>query len=337
METYTVFVSSPSDVKKERDSLREIIDEVNTTHGEPFGYRLQLWQYENEARPSAEKPQDLINHILPEYQIFIGIMWKRFGTPTPTAGSGTEEEYNNAYKAWQQKNVIDIMFYFSQKLYKLSTPQETKQLNKVNKFKKQLSGKSFVWDYANPTDFKDQIRKHLCVLMNGVIQNKKNPNAPKTMPDKTTVNTLKQSWKNMTPELQRLLSVPYNENRMKGDGGIKTQDLFASIITQPSPELAAVIKHIPKAALPEPLEGKLVVTPYITKEQPWLSPCISSSITRLSKALPAGEQITALDVFTDIMRNGSGTSVQLLRQYNITPNVIENILHQENLHVIKVG
>ena len=331
METYTVFVSSPSDVKKERDSLYEVIDEVNTTHGAPFNYQLKLWQYENEARPSAQKPQDLINSILPAYQIFIGIMWKRFGTPTPTAGSGTEEEYNNAYKAWQEKNVIDILFYFSQKLYKLATPKETSQLNKVNKFRKKLSGQSFVWNYDNPGDFKDQIRKHLCMLMNGVIQRKSNPEQSKGIPDRTAANLIKQNWNSMSPDLQRLLSVPYNENRMQGNGGIKTADLFAAMVTSPTPELEAVIKHIPKEALPQPIEGKLIDTPYITEEQPWLSHCVSSSIIRLSKALSTGKQMTSLDVFTDIARNGNGQSVQLLRQHDITPDIIEKILQEEKL------
>ena len=87
---YTVFVSSPSDVAKERQVVADVIDEINLTHGKPMGYRLDLWKYEDRAHPSANKPQDLINEIIEPYQIFIGIMWKRFGTPTLVANSGTE-------------------------------------------------------------------------------------------------------------------------------------------------------------------------------------------------------------------------------------------------------
>jgi hypothetical protein len=335
MEKYTVFVASPSDVIKERDLLQHVIEDVNLTHGAPLGYELELWRYEENAYPSAERPQDLINTIMKPYQIFIGMMWKRFGTPTSSAGSGTEEEYIRAYAAWQKKDVIDIMFYFCKKPVAPDSLEEIEQMGKVLKFKKEMNGKSFIWDYANPNDFKEKIRRHLCLMMTNVIQKKLKPNEPKTRPDEQTINTLKATWNKMTPELQSFFNVPYNENRMKGDGGIQTRDLFAAMVTNPSPELQTVMSHIPKDALPKPLEGKLVDEPYIANEQPWLSHCISSSIERLSKVLPAGQQLTALDVFIDIVRNGTGESVRLLRKHNVYPETIENILKQENLNVLK--
>ena len=40
-------------------------------------------------------PQQIINsQVSDEYDIFIGILWTRFGTPTERAGSGTEEEFS---------------------------------------------------------------------------------------------------------------------------------------------------------------------------------------------------------------------------------------------------
>ena len=338
MEKFTVFVASPSDVGKERDILEKVIKEVNLTHGTPLGYELQLWRYEDNAFASAGKPQVVINSIAKPYQLFIGIMWKRFGTPTQSYGSGTEEEYNKAYEAWQKNEVIDIMFYFCKKpvaLDSLEREEDREQLGKVVNFKKAMNSKSFVWNYNNPKDFEEIIRKHLCLKMSDVIKNKTVSNAPKTKPDEDTIKIFRSTWDNMTPDLQHYLSVPYNENRMKGDGGIKTRDLLASMISNPTPELQAVMRHIPKEALPDPLEGKLVDEPYIAGENPWLSHCISASIKRLSKALPEGNQLTALDVFIDIARNGTGESVALLRKHHIDPDRIEKILKLENLHVLK--
>jgi hypothetical protein len=334
MEKYTVFVASPSDVKKERDILSDIIPEINQTHGAPLGYELELWRYEEQAYPSANKPQELINAIAKPYQIFIGIMWKRFGTPTLTAESGTEEEYNIAYEAWQKKQVADVMFYFCKKPFYPGSPEENDQMSKVLKFKNELNGKSLIWDYLNPNDFKDKIQKHLCLLMNNIIQQKKQPAAPKTKADEELIGILKELWVRMTPELQNYLSVPYNENRMKGDAGIQTRDLFAAIVTNPTPELQAIIKNIPAEALPKPLTGAIVNEPYIINEEPWLSHCIATSLKRMSKALPSNQQLTALDVFIDIARNGTGESVRLLREHNVTPERIAEILVNENLQVI---
>jgi Domain of unknown function (DUF4062) len=335
MEKYTVFVASPSDVKKERDLLEDVFKEVNLTHGVALGYELELWKYEENAYPSAGKPQDLINSIAKPYQLFIGIMWKRFGTPTPNYGSGTEEEYNKAFEAWQKKQVIDIMFYFCKKAVSPTSLEEIEQIGKVFKFKEAMNSKSFIWDYNNPKDFEEKIRKHLCLMMNDIIRRKKGADKSISKPDKEIIKTFKAAWDKMTPDLQSFLSVPYNENRMRGDGGINTRDLFASMVSNPTPELQAVMQHIPKEALPKPLEGKLIDEPYIAKEQPWLSHCISSSIKRLSKALPEGQLLTALDVFIDIVRNGTGESVALLRRNNIDTHAIEKILLKENLHVLQ--
>src|SRR6185436_2603019 len=115
MEKYSVFVASPGDVKSERDSLDKVIDEVNLTHGTALDYELELLTWEKNAFPAGGAPQTVINEIIDTYDIFVGIMWKRFGTPTPVAGSGTEEEYRIAYSSWEKNPEIGIMFYFSKK------------------------------------------------------------------------------------------------------------------------------------------------------------------------------------------------------------------------------
>jgi hypothetical protein len=334
MKSFTVFVSSPGDVQRERNLLARVIDEVNQTHGIPLNYRLNLWRYEDQAYPSASKPQELINAIQAPYDLFIGIMWKRFGTSTPNAGSGTQEEYNIAYELWQQKRVLDIMFYFSNKPV---NPAEIDfdQLNKVDLFRKKLAGNSFVWHYKNPVDFEAIIRKHLCLKMAEVMKStQSNGQTSKAIPDTEGTATLRRVWNHMTPELQAFLSMPYNENRMRGDGGVKTKDLFAAMMSRPTLELQAVMRHIPAEALPEPMQGELVDEPYIATEQPWLSHCIKGSLHRLGNVLRPGQQLSALDVFIDIARNGTGESVALLRKHHITPEKIDAILHTEKLRVI---
>lgn len=335
MEKYTVFVASPADVQKERNLIKQVIDEVNLTHGSSLGYELELWKYEDNAYPSAQRPQDLINTVAKPYQIFIGIMWKRFGTPTSTAGSGTEEEYNKAYAEWQKKNVYNIMFYFCKKKFAPESVEETEQMTKVLKFKQQLNSQSFIWDYNNTADFEEKIRKHLCLMMVQALKEKNNPIQHKAEPDDKVLHILRNIWGRMTPELQNFFIIPYNENRMKGDPGIQTRDLFAAMVTNPTPEIDAVMKHIPKQALPEPITGSVINERYIETEQPWLSHCIAASIERLSNALPKGQQLTALDVFIDIARNGTGDSVAMLRKHNIDTKAIDEILKKEHLEVLQ--
>ncbi|MYD31374.1 MAG: DUF4062 domain-containing protein, partial [Nitrospira sp. SB0661_bin_20] len=64
---------------------------------------MDVVRWETRTTPGFGKdPQDVINkQISDAYDIFIGIMWTRFGTPTPRAGSGTEEEFLRAYDRYK--------------------------------------------------------------------------------------------------------------------------------------------------------------------------------------------------------------------------------------------
>ena len=90
----------------------------------------------------------------------IGIMYSRFGTPTPVAGSGTEEEFNNAYEKWKSGEIDDILFYFNI----ASIPQnilDTKQFEKVQEFKKRLDGLVYYREYEGTDNFKSFLKQEL--------------------------------------------------------------------------------------------------------------------------------------------------------------------------------
>ena len=333
MKRFTVFVASPSDVMQERNLIEKVISEINETHGDPLGYQLDLWRWEKNSFPDAKAPQELINEIITPYSIFVGIMDKHFGTPTSTAGSGTEEEYRTAYKAWENNQDIAIMFYFKNKKHAFVNQEELTQYGKVLNFKNELNSKSLVWNYSGANNFEDALRKHLCLRMN----RKMKPVESKSSSG-VVVGTLKNLWSRMDDNLKNTISIAYNDNRMAGNGGIKTADFFSAALKNPSRELKSLIKSIEDVsddALPKPKGGILLIDPYIMDEQPWLSDCVAESLTRLSKALPENRQLTTLDVFVDIAKKGHGHSVKVLRDHNIGPEEIEAFLTKNSLSVIR--
>src|SRR4051812_17899451 len=95
-----VFVSSPGDVGAELERLDEVVKELNGefTAREKVSVELRSWR--TDAVPSAGRPQAVVTQWIGEYHIYVGVMWRRFGTPTGVAGSGTEEEFNLAYDSW---------------------------------------------------------------------------------------------------------------------------------------------------------------------------------------------------------------------------------------------
>lgn len=160
-----VFVSSPGDVQHERDSLPAVIEELNGTIGQPLGVVIELVRWETHCHPAVGRPQSVINNQIEKYDIFIGIMWKRFGTPTGEADSGTEEEFNLAYEEWKRDKALHIAFYFSQAKYKLKSSEEFEQAAKVMKFQEELSTKALTWTYANAAIFADIVRPHLVKML----------------------------------------------------------------------------------------------------------------------------------------------------------------------------
>lgn len=166
-----VFVGSPQDVAPERAILLRVINEMNDTL-ETFELplRLQFRGWERHTVPTAvstgDDTQAEINRQIGDYEIFIGIMWTRFGTPTKKAGSGTEEEYDRAYELWVERGAPYIMFYFSKALAPPpDSPEDAEQLVRVSEFRKRITKQQYYAFYKGRRDFEAKIRQHLLLVL----------------------------------------------------------------------------------------------------------------------------------------------------------------------------
>jgi hypothetical protein len=87
-----IFVSSPADVHLERSILSDVVAAINTTQSGDYGVRFELHRWESDVVPQiGPGAQAVVTAQTPNYDVYLGIMWGRFGTPTRTHGSGTEE------------------------------------------------------------------------------------------------------------------------------------------------------------------------------------------------------------------------------------------------------
>jgi hypothetical protein len=60
---------------------------------------LELVRWETHVPPLiADEPEKVVLDHFGAYDIFVRIMWKRMGTPTTEAQSGTEEEFHRAQR-----------------------------------------------------------------------------------------------------------------------------------------------------------------------------------------------------------------------------------------------
>lgn len=163
---FTVMVASPSDVDEERNRLEEVIRELNIAWARELGIRLELVRWETHAFPSfGEDAQAVINGQIPDdYDLFIGIMWYRFGTPTGRAGSGTIEEFRRAKERFDRDpSALQLMIYFKDAPAPIAPSKlDYDQIAKVAEFRASLGSEGgLFWPYLTTEDFEKLVRLHL--------------------------------------------------------------------------------------------------------------------------------------------------------------------------------
>jgi anti-sigma regulatory factor (Ser/Thr protein kinase) len=157
-----VLVASPGDTEEERARLDRVAAELNRGVGEESGFFLDLIKWETHSRPGiGEDAQDVINRQLPDPDIVIGIFWRRLGTPTRRAASGTAEELQRALDAWRRSRAIEVLVYFSAAPY---TPlrADLEQLSDLAIFRDYLEDSGFFChEYDDADEFEAKVREHL--------------------------------------------------------------------------------------------------------------------------------------------------------------------------------
>lgn len=172
-----IFVSSPGDVLDERERLRVIGDELNRTTGDRLRLTLDFLDWHTHVAPCAGRPQQVIldQLSLENWDVFVGILWARFGTPPgtihPETGepflSGTEEEFTLAYQAWKETDRPQILFYRCTR--PIPTTVDTTQLKEVQDFFSEFGASGtypgLYRTYKESEDFERHVREDLTQLL----------------------------------------------------------------------------------------------------------------------------------------------------------------------------
>ncbi len=160
----TVFVASPGDVEEERGRLEDVIRELNVAWSRELGVRFELVRWETHAYPGmGMDAQAVINEQIPDdFDLFVGIMWCRYGTPTGRAGSGTVEEFKRAKARHDaDPSCVKLMVYFKDEPLSPSL-LDPSQLAKVNEFRDSLGEEGALhWKFSGIDQFEKLIRLHL--------------------------------------------------------------------------------------------------------------------------------------------------------------------------------
>lgn len=165
LTNYRVFIASPGGLEPERRMFKEILSAHNdadaiarSCHFQAVGWEITLG--------GVGRPQEKINEELRQCDLFVLILWDRWGTPTGAKEgytSGTQEEYKIALESLKDENVPMreiVVFFKAVEPRRLSDPGP--QLAAVLDFKRTLEQeRTLLFEtFDVPEAFGEKLRRH---------------------------------------------------------------------------------------------------------------------------------------------------------------------------------
>jgi hypothetical protein len=142
--------------------MERVVSSLNRTIGESERALVELLQWETHAWPGfGADAQDVINRQVEPGDIFVGVLWRRIGTPTQRAISGTVEEFERAHELWLRTGRPTLMLYFKTTPF-YPSQEDLTQFRSVLDFKARLRDKgAFYWEFDSTDAFEEEVRTHL--------------------------------------------------------------------------------------------------------------------------------------------------------------------------------
>jgi len=153
-----VLFVGPSDTADLVEVGRQVVDDWNARRARSDGMVMLLRHYSTDTVSlftDGSDGQAVINEqVVDDADIVISIFRSKFGSPTPRADSGTQEEIERTIAAGKRVHV-----YFSEE--KMAADVDTTQLIKLRAFKESISDKGLWQSFQDAHSFSDLIRRAL--------------------------------------------------------------------------------------------------------------------------------------------------------------------------------
>lgn len=160
---FNVFIASPTDVREEREIVKERIARWNTMHSEEKKIVLLPLAYETHTPSEVGRaPQKVIDeHVLDKADYLIAIFWSRVGS------GATIEEIEKHVDTGKPAALLFCTRPVEQDV--------VDQINHVKKLKEQYKDRSFYHEFRELGDFNDLVDQNLNSFVSGIL--KKLPDA----------------------------------------------------------------------------------------------------------------------------------------------------------------
>ncbi|HET8891640.1 MAG TPA: hypothetical protein VFQ41_22255 [Candidatus Angelobacter sp.] len=150
-----ILLAGPSDVKRELQVARDVIEAWNAAHSHAENTLLQAIYWDTHAFPEiGDRPQGVINRqLVDRCDLLIAVFWKSIGSPTGVASSGTIEEIERFRDSGRP-----VMLYFSEA--RLPHDADITKVDQVREYRKSLNN-GLYWAFKSPARFRERLTVHL--------------------------------------------------------------------------------------------------------------------------------------------------------------------------------
>lgn len=156
-----IFIGSPGDVSDEREAARRVCAELTHEVGRHHGWVVLAEGWE-QRRPGLGRAQDLINPMVDACDVFVGVLHKRWGTPTGDHSSGFAEEVARVKQRREAGEHVDAFIY----LKRLDPGGSRAADAETLVFREEVAQWALFRDYSELDGFGAILKAHLNDLLN---------------------------------------------------------------------------------------------------------------------------------------------------------------------------
>ncbi len=287
---FRVFISSPDDLSTESQIISRCLDTLNQEFARRLiSFRPIHWRTDVTPGLGAD-PQDVINSQI-DYDIYVGLLGTYFGSPTPRAGSGTEEEYRRAVESYVAKpSSVRVLFYFknsSLNVLRLNLDQ----LKKVQEFRADTSQQGLLSsEFASDDDLARLFTDH----MRNLVEAQWNGNTWTNTGVSSTQNILSGSYP--TQDVERdgpaITTDPAEADRQEDEEQDGVWDLVVTV-TEASELVGSTLQQLSAASL--------IFTTQLTRDTEQLSETSSAR----QKRDPIDALAASIASYSDALNHGN--------------------------------
>ncbi|MEP7234524.1 MAG: hypothetical protein ABI778_04435 [Ignavibacteriota bacterium] len=161
-----ILLSSPGDLAVDRAFINSYVDTVINRVLEgfvPIQFKVRLWEMDA-VSGTANEAQEVIDSSIPPYDVYLGLLWKRIGTPTMGSISGTVHEYEDAKKRFESMESKRLMFFLREDNQNIGEI-DARKLVEMQDFKMRIHEEgTLTYSYYDQNTLKDLVLMQLSGL-----------------------------------------------------------------------------------------------------------------------------------------------------------------------------